>query len=344
MFVRSRLLISIVLVIVASFSVRAQVTSSDTDAPPKVTSVSGELRIGRTIVVEVQNLSTWAAKHEAHNLVPYLNGQPLRGVYPEITDLTQNKLQFHLSHNQTDLPVWLTLFHHPGMQRPVEFSIGVEDQNPFETVFDYDHPLSLTVIPRRLGIIALGVMLAVFSIVIGLMITTNIIRASGAKLPHGKRPYELGRFLTLFWTAIIATCYFAVWLITGDSNLPATALALTGFSSVVALTGYLTRSEPDEASDDSTASVPAAGASANFLTDVLSDSNGYSFHRFQLLMWNVLLGCMFVSLVWENLALPAFSQSLIALMGISASIHLSFEVLDRYRATGIIAAADRGRM
>src|SRR6185295_8989633 len=139
---RSRLLTSIALVTVACFSVRAQVASSDAGAPPKVTSVSGELRIGRTIVVEVRNLSTWAAKHETQNLVPYLNGQPLTGVYPEITDLSQNKLQFHLSHNQTDLPVWSNLFHHPGMQRPVEFSVGVEDQNPFETVFDYDHPLS----------------------------------------------------------------------------------------------------------------------------------------------------------------------------------------------------------
>ncbi|HKP83907.1 MAG TPA: hypothetical protein VJT69_17965 [Pyrinomonadaceae bacterium] len=322
---------------------RAQVTSNDTEAPPKVTGVSGELRIGRTIVVEVQNLSTWATKHETQNLVPYLNGQPLRGVYPEITDLTKNNLQFNLAHTQADLPVWSALFHHPGLRRPVEFSVGVEDQEPFQTVYNYDHPLSLTVVPRRLGIIALSAMLAVFIIVIGLMITTNIIRAPGAKLPQGKRPYELGRFLTLFWTAIIATCYFAVWLITGDSNLPATALALTGFSSIVALTGYLTRTGPDETSDDSTAIVPGAAASANFLTDVLSDTNGYSFHRFQLLMWNILLGVMFVSLVWENLTLPAFSQSLIALMGISASVHLSFEFLDRYGATGGIAA-DPGHM
>lgn len=338
----SRLVMSLIaLVIVACFSVRvrAQVTSNDTDAP-KVTNVSGELRVGRPIVVEVKNLSTWAANHDAQNLVPYLNGQPLRGVYPDITDLTQNKLQFNLAHTQTDLPVWSNLFHHPGLRRPVEFSVGLEDQNPFDTVYDYDHPLSLTVIPKRLGIVALGVMLAVFSIVIGLMFTTNIIRAPGTRLPQGKRPYELGRFLTLFWTAIIATCYFAVWLITGDSNLPATALALTGFSSVVALTGYLTRTGPDGAAVDSTANVPA---SANFLTDVLSDANGYSFHRFQLLMWNILLGIVFVSLVWEHLELPAFSQPLMVLMGISASIHLSFEFLDRYGATSGMGP-DRGHM
>ena len=323
------------------FGVRAQVSANQLDATPKVTAVSGELKIGSTIAVEVQNLSPWAATHDVHKLVPFLNGQPLKGVYPEIVDLSGSQLQFHLLRTPGPLPVWSTLFHHAGLQRPVALSVGLEDQRPFETVFDYNHPLALILIPRRTGIIALVVTLAVFSLAIGLMITTNLVRESGPKLQGKKRPYELGRFLTLFWCAIIATSYFSVWLITGDSDFPATAVALTGFGGIVALAEYVTRSGPDEAFDDSTKSIPG---SVNFFADVLSNSYGYSFHRFQLLIWNILFGCMFVSLVWENLALPEFSQPLVALIGVSTSIHLGFEFLDHYRATGGIAFEDRGRM
>jgi len=42
-----------------------------------------------------------------------------------------------------------------------------------------------------------------------------------------------------------------------------------------------------------------------------------------------LIGVIFVHLVTENLALPHLSGSLLALAGISTSVHLGFELLER---------------
>ena len=73
--------------------------------------------------------------------------------------------------------------------------------------------------------------------------------------------------------------------------------------------------------------------SESFLQDVLSDSNGVSFHRFQMVLWTVLLGIIFVVSVYDNLAMPQFSGPLLTLMGISSGTYLGFELLGKRSAS-----------
>lgn len=60
----------------------------------------------------------------------------------------------------------------------------------------------------------------------------------------------------------------------------------------------------------------------NFARDILSDANGISFHRFQMLVWTVVLGFIFIHSVFTRLAMPQFSTTLLSLMGISAGAYL----------------------
>ena len=66
-------------------------------------------------------------------------------------------------------------------------------------------------------------------------------------------------------------------------------------------------------------------ASAGFLRDILSDSSGYSFHRFQIFAWTIVLGIIFVSSVYNNLTMPEFSTTLLGLMGLSAGTYIGFK-------------------
>ena len=68
-----------------------------------------------------------------------------------------------------------------------------------------------------------------------------------------------------------------------------------------------------------------APASAGFLRDILSDSSGYSFHRFQIFAWTIVLGIIFVSSVYNNLTMPEFSTTLLGLMGLSAGTYIGFK-------------------
>jgi uncharacterized coiled-coil protein SlyX len=65
--------------------------------------------------------------------------------------------------------------------------------------------------------------------------------------------------------------------------------------------------------------------SEGFFTDLLSDAEGISLHRFQMAIWTVVLGIIFVAAVYNNLAMPELSSTLLALMGISGGTYIGFK-------------------
>jgi hypothetical protein len=66
--------------------------------------------------------------------------------------------------------------------------------------------------------------------------------------------------------------------------------------------------------------------SEDFLRDILSDANGVSFHRFQNAAWTLVLGIIFVSQVYRDLAMPQFNGTLLGLMGLSAGTFLGMKI------------------
>jgi hypothetical protein len=62
------------------------------------------------------------------------------------------------------------------------------------------------------------------------------------------------------------------------------------------------------------------------LNDWLSDENHYSFHRYQMLIWTIILGIIFAVTVIQTRALPEFDNTLLALLGISNGTYLGFRL------------------
>jgi hypothetical protein len=63
-----------------------------------------------------------------------------------------------------------------------------------------------------------------------------------------------------------------------------------------------------------------------FLIDILSDASGVNFHRFQMLIWTIVLSVFFLISVLGMLSIPDFSTTLLLLMGLSAGTYLGFKV------------------
>lgn len=70
-----------------------------------------------------------------------------------------------------------------------------------------------------------------------------------------------------------------------------------------------------------------------FLMDILSDVDGVNFHRFQLIVWTIILGLFFVISSLGRLAMTQFSETLLALMGISAGTYLGFKIPEKNHTT-----------
>jgi hypothetical protein len=60
--------------------------------------------------------------------------------------------------------------------------------------------------------------------------------------------------------------------------------------------------------------------------DLLAENNLISFHRFQIFVWTLVLGIMFVANVYNELAMPQFSATLLGLLGISAGTYVGFKL------------------
>jgi cell division protein FtsB len=72
--------------------------------------------------------------------------------------------------------------------------------------------------------------------------------------------------------------------------------------------------------------------SKGFLTDILSDGENVSFHRFQMVVWTIVLGVIFVWSVYRNMTMPEFDASLLTLMGISSGTYIGFKFPEKLKA------------
>jgi hypothetical protein len=71
---------------------------------------------------------------------------------------------------------------------------------------------------------------------------------------------------------------------------------------------------------------PGVSKSEGPLKDILNDGDGISFHRFQIAVWTLVLGGVFVWGVYRNMSMPEFDASLLTLMGISSGTYVGFKI------------------
>ena len=367
-----------------------QASPAPSPLSPKVVHITGHLELDEIVPVEVEHFTEWAATHDATKLVPFINGRAIRGNYPEEIHPDKNRLHFHLEITPENKEVWTDLLGEPhALRRPVTFSIGLESQSPFDSVYGETNPVPLTVINPVYGAIALIVVLFTLVLFLGLARKTNIIREPGPNPGAGKlKPYNLGRTQMAFWFFLVYVSYLVIWLITNalDTITPS-LLGLMGISAGTALSEALidsgkvtaqggqlqdltaekqsleqniapmesqladlnsktTTAPEDAANRDSLSkqlqdgrtrlaqvsqqlqaltSASSTSMSRGFLQDILADASGYSFHRFQIFAWTIVLGIIFVSSVYNSLSMPEFSATLLGLMGLSSGTYIGFK-------------------
>jgi len=67
--------------------------------------------------------------------------------------------------------------------------------------------------------------------------------------------------------------------------------------------------------------------------DLLADDNAIAFHRFQVFVWTIVLGVIFVFKVYNELGMPEFSATMLGLLGISAGTYLGFKFPEKSNAS-----------
>jgi hypothetical protein len=181
---------------------------------------------------------------------------------------------------------------------------------------------TLTVItssPTMFGIgLTVVIIFLIVSVWMAFVAKSNILKDRSDSLE--KKPYSLARFQLYWWSIIVISSYILLFSIRDHfSLLNATALILMGIS--ITSTGFaflIDYSDSDKVRHQDKPGV-------NFFTDVLSDDDGVSIHRFQNLIFTFLFGIIFIYKVFDTGRMPVFGQTELFLMGLSSAAYLALK-------------------
>jgi len=216
---------------------------------------------------------------------------------------------------------WIRLLKQPWRKAPIAVSAGTESGS---------WPGQIEIYFQRLDLRLLAAWAALFVVAIVLFIkyarNSDIIRNTGdlAGLPANGAPtprksYSLARTQMALWTFIVAGALVFIFMVTWNENsISSGVLILLGVSFGTTLLAAV-----------SDGPQPTPQPSQGFLTDLLSDGSGPSFHRYQMVLFTVILAVIFVVKVATNLVMPEFDTTLLGLMGISNGTYLGFKLQGR---------------
>src|SRR6266849_1470784 len=202
---------------------------------------------------------------------------------------------------------WIRLLEQPWEDRPVNVSVGTDNGRPW--------PSEATIGFKRLNVWLLACWAVLFLFAVILFVryakTSDILRDMGT-LPApaaGQKAYSLARTQMALWTFLVAGALVFIFLVTWIENtITAGVLTLIGISfgtTLLAATADGTQPTPPQ---------PTKG----FIADLLSDGGGPSFHRYQMVLFTVVLAAIFVVKAATSLVMPEFDMTLLGLMGISS--------------------------
>jgi hypothetical protein len=117
-----------------------------------------------------------------------------------------------------------------------------------------------------------------------------------------------------------------------------TALTATPADPSLILQQQQKQSRLTQVSKDLAALPSPVGRSEGFLNDILRDESGVSFHRFQMAAWTLVLGFVFLVAVYQKLAMPDFSATLLGLVGISSGTYIGFKIPNQAKSAEAPAA------
>jgi hypothetical protein len=310
--------------------------------------VASYVTLGAVIGVQsaaLPQLRACAAQKQSPVLL-YLDGEPIKGLgeFPS-EKRSDNTAWIKLAVTADSRPVWNKLLGGPGIQedRTINVSLGLADGTKLLS----EKTIALKPLPPGWFFAWAAFFLVVLIVFFVTAAYSNLLRGG---TPAGGRVFSLGRSQGAWWFFLVLAAYLLIGMTTGDytTSLNQTALVLLGIASATYLGSAAVDASKDNAAElaaqdaertritnkAAAARTPAEvqklaylnGESQGWLQDVLSDSEGVDFHRFQMVVWSIVLGVIFVTRVWQDLSMPDFSATLLGLMGLSAGTYVGLKI------------------
>lgn len=157
--------------------------------------------------------------------------------------------------------------------------------------------------------------LGVLALILRVGATTETLRLGGGP----KAPWSLARVALAWWLAIVCSSYLFLWAMTGHVDvLSGSAPVLLGIQGGTLLSAVWATQRT---------SPPDRRPSAGFLRDLVEEGKEAEVSRLQMLVWNGILGVVFLWQTVTEWKMPEFDATLMTLMGISSAAYVGFKFL-----------------
>ncbi|MFA4828931.1 MAG: hypothetical protein WC855_06020 [Thermodesulfovibrionales bacterium] len=329
---------------------------------------SNSAGLGDQIIITVECLPHLVedSANKKQKIVLFLDGMPIKKVDPEVIDTINNTLRFRLKRTEDSKAAWDSLLGSPDrLTRNVLASVGLENESFISTTAD---KFNLIIIRKGGFLFWIIISLLILLALIFLARKKSILRNYGPQSPYSLALVQMAFWLVLIFIAFIFLRLITGVMpdISGSSltllgigagtALGARIIDENKLSSrlsslraekekiekqlneakstniVQANIQELEKSYVDITKNISTInSVDTKVNSNGFFTDILNDVNGMSLHRFQIVIWTLILGIIFVCSVYQELSMPEFSDTLLALVGISSGTYLGFKFPEQHK-------------
>jgi hypothetical protein len=292
-----------------------------------------DIRLGDVIEVSVQHLNLLVRQHsnDTARIQLFLNNVPMSSIKAFQADTVAGKLVFKITRGNGSNP-WNVFYQSPFHPILLAESISIGYPSSGAIATQVDSKSDIRIILIRSSYLVLALFLMALLIVLWLFGVKRGMLKDESVLPDiQQRPYSLGRTQLAFWSVIVALSYIFIALVTGElAPLSTSTLVLLGVSGVTTAAATLIDNN-DKLNNKNRHQ--NGEKSAGLLTDLLSDNNGISIHRFQMLVFNIILGVFFIKQVVTQLSMPDFDNNMLLLLGISNGTYAGIKMFENNNTT-----------
>lgn len=297
-------------------------------------------RLGNQIRIRLDHMDLpeqWVEK----DLILYVNQRPYATIKAINQNSHQNELQFVLSEQLEEGQKGQLISHLYSLgqdEYDLHISVGTEDGFYADLEGGKKNNFKLILYNKWLLITGLIIIACVIVMFIYLSKTTRIIRDDS--IIQINAPYSLARTQLAWWTLIIFSALVFIICITWDVNpLNSSVVVLLGISASTTAAGRLI-DKKEQSNQDNTNKKPKRiqdTKSEGFFLDIMSDGvNGaVSIHRFQNVIFNLVLGLHFIYTVITTLEMPVYDGEILSFLGISSATYAGLKSYENKNNTSL---------
>ena len=276
---------------------------------------------GDTLYITVENLQLLLPDTINNNpILLYINGNKIEGILPIFRKKNDNPLIYVLERNEASNDAWNKIFRQTDILRKnVVVTVGLKNG---KQVAQSNRSIIFILRSTYVAVATGAIVLLIVVVSIYLAMKKDLLKDdSNAAV----KTYSLSRTQLFFWTSIIVLSYIFIWFVCDDMNsIDTTALVLLGISAGTAAAAKMIDTKDLENKDENMKDKNSQG----FWNDLLSDGKSSSMHRYQIILFTIVIGMFYVVNVLENYKMPVLSETVLILMGISSATYATLKTVE----------------